>query len=69
MLPATLYSERESAAMDLIPFLWAAGVIQVLVAASNVPAARMFGYQEALRAMPTFVAEVFVVQNVFIMFT
>lgn len=55
--------------MDLVPFLWAAGVIQAMVAASNVPAARMFGYREALRAMPTFVAEVFVVQNVFIMFT
>jgi hypothetical protein len=55
--------------VDPVPFLWAAGAIQLLVAASNVPAARMFGYRKALRAMPTFVAEVFVVQNVFIMLT
>jgi hypothetical protein len=39
------------------------------VASANVFAARMFRYRESLRTVPRHVAQVFVVQNVFIMLT
>ena len=54
---------------SLVPLLWVAGVLQGLVAVANLFAVRMFGYREAVRAMPGPVAEVFVVQNLFIMLT
>jgi hypothetical protein len=54
---------------ELVPCIWAAGVLQLLVASANVFAVRMFRYRESLRAVPGHVAEVFVVQNVFIMLT
>ena len=54
---------------SLIPFIWAAGGVQVLIASANLPAARMFRYRHHLRAVPAHVAEVFVVQNVFIVLT
>jgi hypothetical protein len=55
--------------MNLIRFIRAAGAVQVLIASANLPAARMFRYREHLRAVPPHVAEVFVVQNVFIVLT
>ena len=55
--------------MTLIPFIRAAAAVQVLIASANLPAARMFRYREHLRAVPAHVAEVFVVQNVFIVLT
>jgi alginate O-acetyltransferase complex protein AlgI len=54
---------------DLAPYLWAAGVLQLLVASANVFAVRMFGYRETLASVPKHVAQVFVVQNVFIVLT
>ena len=54
---------------DLIPLVWVAGVLQALVAVANLFAVRLLGYRDALRAMPGHVAEVFVVQNLFIMLT
>ncbi len=55
--------------MIQIPYLRVAGALQVLIASANVPAARMFRYRESLRAVPAHVAEVFWVQNVFIVLT
>jgi hypothetical protein len=53
----------------IVPCIWVAGVLQLLVASANVFAARMFRYRESLRTLPAHVAQVFVVQNVFIVFT
>jgi len=53
----------------IVPYVWVAGVLQLLVASANIVAARMFRYRESLRSLPAHVAEVFVVQNIFIMFT
>ena len=55
--------------MSMIPLIRVAGVLQVLVASANLPAVRMFRYREALRSVPAHVAEVFWVQNVFIVLT
>jgi hypothetical protein len=52
----------------IIPFVWAAGILQLLVASSNIFAAKMFRYRESVRTLPAHVAEVFVVQNIFIIF-
>jgi hypothetical protein len=49
--------------------LWVAGVLQWLVASSNLFAARIFRYRENLSKVTPFVREVFVVQNVYIMAT
>ncbi len=53
----------------IVPYIWAAGGLQLMVASANVFAARMFRYRESLRTLPGHVAEVFVVQNIFIMLT
>ena len=53
----------------IVPYVWIGGGLQLLIAISNVFAAKMFRYREKLRTLPPHVAEVFVVQNVFIMFT
>ena len=53
----------------LVAYIWVAGVLQLLVASANVFAARMFRYRESIRTLPGHVAQVFVVQNMFIMFT
>jgi len=53
----------------IIPYIWIAGGIQLLIALSNVFASRMFRYRDHLGAVPGHVAQVFVVQNVFIVFT
>jgi hypothetical protein len=53
----------------IVRYIWVAGVLQLLVASANVFAARMFRYRESLRTLPSHVAQVFVVQNVFIEFT
>jgi hypothetical protein len=53
----------------IVPYIWIAGGLQLLVASANIFAARMFRYRESLRTLPAHVAQVFVVQNVFIVFT
>ena len=53
----------------MIPLLWLAGVGQILVASANVFAWRMFGYRENMARLTPVVREVFIVQNVFIMFS
>jgi hypothetical protein len=53
----------------IVPYIWFAGGLQLLIAISNLLAAKMFRYRESLRILPAHVAQVFVVQNVFIMFT
>lgn len=53
----------------IAPLIWAAGGLQLLVAAANVFAVKKFRYRESLRVLPGHVAEVFIVQNVFIMLT
>lgn len=53
----------------IVPGIWIAGGLQLLVAFSNVFAVKMFRYRESLRTLPGHVAEVFVVQNIFIMVT
>jgi len=53
----------------IVPYIWFAGVLQLLIAFSNFFAAKMFRYRESLRTLPGHVAEVFVVQNIFIVFT
>jgi hypothetical protein len=52
-----------------IPLLWLAGVGQILIASANVFAWRMFGYRENMARLTPVVREVFIVQNVFIVFT
>jgi len=54
---------------SLVPYIWAAGALQVLVASANIVAFRLFRYRDSLRNLPKHVAQVFVVQNVFIMLT
>ena len=54
---------------SIVPYFRAAGVLQLLIASANVFAAKMFRYRESIRTLPGHVAEVFVVQNIFIMFT
>ncbi len=54
---------------DLVPWIWAAGVLQALIAFANLPAIWLFGYRDAVRAMPAHIAEVFIVQNIFIVWT
>jgi hypothetical protein len=53
----------------IVPYIWVAGGLQLLVAISNVFAVKMFRYRESLRTLPAHVAEVFIVQNIFIVFT
>jgi hypothetical protein len=53
----------------IVPYIWIAGGLQLLIASANIFAARMFRYRENLRTLPAHVAEVFVVQNVFIVAT
>ena len=53
----------------IVPYIWIAGGLQLLIAMSNFFAAKMFRYRESLRALPGHVAEVFIVQNIFIVFT
>jgi len=53
----------------IVSCIWIAGGLQLLIAISNVFAAKMFRYRESLRTLPAHLSEVFVVQNVFIMFT
>ena len=55
--------------MGLIPVLRVAAGLQLLIASANVPAVRMFRYRESMAAVPPHVAEVFWVQNVFIVLT
>jgi len=45
----------------IVPYIWIAGGLQLLVASSNVFAAKMFRYRESLRTLPVHLAEVFVV--------
>ena len=52
--------------MNMTTLIRIAGGVQLLIASANVPAIRMFRYRESLRAVPAHVAEVFWVQNVFI---
>jgi len=53
----------------IVPYIWIAGGLQLLIAMSNFFAAKMFRYRESLRPLPGHVAEVFIVQNIFIVFT
>jgi hypothetical protein len=53
----------------LEPFLWVTGVLQWLIALSNLFAARLFHYRENIAKLSPFVREVFIVQNVYIMAT
>ncbi len=53
----------------LEPYLWVAGALQWLVAASNLFAARMFRYRQEMAKVSPFVREVFFVQNAYIMAT
>jgi len=50
----------------IIPGVWVAGVLLLLVAISNFFAAKMLQYRDSIRVLPAHVAEVFVVQNIFI---
>jgi hypothetical protein len=53
----------------LEPYLWVAGVLHGLVAASNLAAARIFRYREEMAKVTPVVREVFLVQNLYIMAT
>lgn len=52
--------------MNLIPWLWAAGFLQLLVASANIFAPRVLHYRENLARVSPMVREVFIVQNVYI---
>ncbi len=47
--------------------LWVAGVLQWLIASSNLFAARIFAYRAEIAKLSPFVREVFIVQNIYIM--
>ena len=64
-----LENHRRNRLEKFVLYIWVAGALQLLVASANVVAARMFRYRESIRTLPGHVAEVFVVQNIFIMFT
>ena len=53
----------------LEPYLRVAGVLQWLVAASNLYAAHLFRYRQEMAKVTPFVREVFFVQNAYIMAT
>ncbi len=53
----------------LEPYLWVAGFLQWLVAASNLFAARIFRYRQEMAKVTPFVREVFFVQNAYLMAT
>jgi hypothetical protein len=56
--------------MDLVSAgIQLAGVVQLLIAAANLFAVRMFDYRDSMRRMSPIVREVFVVQNVYIVLT
>ncbi|NNF44587.1 MAG: hypothetical protein HKN62_16375 [Phycisphaerales bacterium] len=46
--------------------IYIAGVLHLVIAAANFVAARMYGYREGIRPLPTVLRQVFVIQNVFI---
>lgn len=50
----------------LAPFLWAAGLLHLLIAASNFPAARLLDYRGNLARVTPMVREIFWVQNFYI---
>jgi hypothetical protein len=52
--------------MHLVPWIWAAGVLHLLVASANFFAARKLRFADNLRRLTPIVREVFLVQNVFI---
>jgi len=52
--------------MNLIPWLWAAGFRQLLIASANFFAPRVLHYRENLARVSPMVREVFIVQNVYI---
>ncbi|MBY0528135.1 MAG: hypothetical protein K2R98_32360 [Gemmataceae bacterium] len=54
---------------SLIPYLWAAGAVQLLIAAANFFAPRKLHYRENLAKVSPIVREIFIVQNVYIVFT
>jgi len=53
----------------IIPWIWAAGVVQVLIACSNFPAARVLDYRGNLARVDPMVREIFWVQNLYIEIT
>jgi hypothetical protein len=62
--------KAESWIMDRIEaHLWVAAVLQWLIAASNLVAARIFAYRDEIAKLSPFVREVFIVQNIYIMVT
>lgn len=50
----------------IVPFLWAAGLLHLLIAASNFVAARMLDYRGNLARVSPIVREIFWVQNLYI---
>jgi len=52
----------------IAPGVRLAGVVLLLIAISNFFAAKMLRYRDSIRTLPVHVAEVFVVQNIFIVF-
>lgn len=52
--------------MNLLPWLWAAGVLQLLIAAANFFAAHLLRYRENLARASPMVREVFLVQNLYL---
>jgi hypothetical protein len=54
--------------MYLVPWIWAAGVLHLLVASANFFAAHKLRYLDNLRRVTPIVRDVFIVQNVFIVF-
>jgi alginate O-acetyltransferase complex protein AlgI len=53
----------------LLPCIWAAGVLQLLIASVNLVAPKKLAYRENLAKLSPIVREVFIVQNVFIVLT
>lgn len=52
--------------MNLIPCLWLAGFVQLLVASANLFAPRILHYRENLARVSPMIREVFIVQNAYI---
>jgi alginate O-acetyltransferase complex protein AlgI len=52
--------------MYLVPWIWAAGALHLLVASANFFAARKLRFADNLRRLTPIVRDVFIVQNVFI---
>ena len=55
--------------MNLIPWVWAAGAVHLLVASANFFAARELRYRDNLQKVTPIIRDIFYIQNLYIVLT